>query len=166
MADDGAPVPDNFIVLEWADGEYEFRLPVGQLAELQSKCGGGPGLSVGVGRIYARLHAGRYVDRLTGDVVLNPLEADFRFEDVVEVIRLGLIGGNRGVVNAQPVQVPPTKALQLIRDYVYTRPLLENWKVASAILSAFLIGYTDPNKAEKKSPADSATHETATASST
>lgn len=146
MADSAVPVPDNFIVLEWADGEYEFRLPVGQIAELQVKC------DAPVGRIYARLMAGRYLERSTGDVVLNPLQAEFRYEDVVEVIRLALIGGKRGIVNGQNVDVTPTKALQLVRDYVHTRPLLENWKVAAAVVSAFLIGYTDPDKAEKKSP--------------
>lgn len=144
---EGASVPDNFIVLEWADGEYQFRLPVGQIAELQTKCG-----DVGVGKIYARLMAGRYMDR-AGDIVLNPMEADFRYEDVVEVIRLGLIGGGRGTVDGKSVEVTPTKALQLVRDYVHSRPLLENWRVSSAVLSAFLIGYTDPDApAQKKTP--------------
>jgi hypothetical protein len=157
MSDEPAAlVPQNRITLEWADGEYEFRLPVGQLAELQTKC------DAGVGKIFARLHAGRYVERSTGDVVLNPLQAEFRYEDVVEVIRLGLIGGNKGLVDGQTIEVPPTKAMQLVRDYVHTRPLLENWKVASAILSAFLIGYVDPDEveaAEKKraeAPAETA----------
>jgi hypothetical protein len=44
--------------------------------------------------------------------------------------------------------------------------LLENWKVASAVLSAFLIGYTDPEAAEKKSRWDSARQQTAKAGST
>lgn len=146
MADAAAPVPENMITLEWADGEYDFRLPIGQIAELQTKCG-----DVGVGKIYARLMAGRYTDR-EGAIVLNPLHAEFRYEDIAEVIRLALIGGARGMVDGKAVEVTPTKALQLVRDYVHSRPLLENWKVASAVLSAFLIGYTDPDKAEKKSP--------------
>lgn len=151
MDEPAVPVPDNFIVLEWGDGEYEFRLPIGQLAELQTKCG------AGVGKIFARLHAGRYVERSTQDVILNPLQAEYHFEDVVEVIRLGLIGGKRGVVNGQPVDVTPAKAQQLVRDYVHTRPLLENWKIASAVLSAFLIGFIDPDAAEKKSQAEGQT---------
>jgi hypothetical protein len=144
---DPATVPDNFITLDWGDGTYVFRLPIGQLAELQTKCG------AGLGKIFARLHSGRYQERSTGDVVLNPLQAEFHYEDIVEVIRLGLIGGNQAEVNGQQIQVPPTKAMQLVRDYVHTRPLLENWKVASAVLSAFLLGYVDPDKpssAEKK----------------
>ena len=160
---DGAlAVPDNYIVLDFADGEYEFRLTVGGIAELQTKCG------AGVGRIFARLHADRFQERGTpgrpGDIVLNPLQAEFQLEDIHETIRLGLIGGGRGIVAGQEVAVSPAKALQLMRDYVHPRPLLENWKVASCVLSAFLIGYTDPDKAQKKSP--TMTPETATAGST
>ena len=142
-------VPDNHLTLTWADGDYTFRLPIQQIGELQTKCG------AGVGKIYARLMAGRFLDRATGDMVLNPLVAEFSYEDVVEVIRLGLIGGNSGVVNGEQIAVTPTKAQQLVKDYVYSRPLLENWKVAAAVLSAFVIGYTDPDakppSAEKKS---------------
>jgi hypothetical protein len=143
------PVPDNYIVLEWGDGEYQFRLPIGQIGELQTKCG------AGIGKIFARLMAGRFIDRDNGDIVLNPLLAEFRYEDVLEVIRLGLIGGNHGIVNGEQIAVTPTKALQLVREYVHARPVMENWRVASAILNAFLIGYSDPDKAssaEKKRP--------------
>jgi hypothetical protein len=104
---DPATVPDNFITLDWGDGTYVFRLPIGQLAELQTKCG------AGLGKIFARLHSGRYQERSTGDVVLNPLQAEFHYEDIVEVIRLGLIGGNQAEVNGQQIQVPPTKAMHL-----------------------------------------------------
>lgn len=146
MSDEVLQVPDNFIVLEWADGEYEFRLPVGQLAELQTKC------AAGIGKVYARLMAGRYVDQRTQEIVLNPLQAELHYEDITEVIRLGLIGGKRGIVDGKQIEVTPTKAQQLIRDYVHTRPLLENWKVASAVVNAFMIGFTDPATAQKKSP--------------
>ncbi len=141
---DVAAVPANQITLEWADGEYEFRLPVGLIGELQTKCG------AGIAKIYARLMAGRFMDR-DGSIALNPMQAEFSYEDIAEVIRLGLIGGGRGVVDDKPVEVSPTVALKLIRGYVHTRPLLENWKVASAVMSAFVIGYNDPD-AEKKSP--------------
>jgi len=145
---------------------YTFRIsklrlcPLRQIAELQTKCG------AGVGAIYARLHAGRYLNRMNA-VVLNPLEAGFKYEDITETIRLALIGGNEGLVAGEQIQVSPTKAMQLVRDYVHSRPLLENWKVASAILSAFLIGYSDPEKTEKKSPPETeATPQTAKAGST
>lgn len=145
MDDRAAPVPDNFITLQWADGEYDFRLPIGNIAELQTKC------DAGIGKVYARLMAGRYINR-EGQIVLNPMQAEFRYEDIAEVIRLALIGGGKGIVDGNPVEVGPAKAVELVKNYVHTRPLLENWRVASAVLSAFLIGYDDPDKeAEKKS---------------
>lgn len=139
-------VPDNHIFLDFADGEYEFRLPIAQVAELQEKCG-----NVGIGAIFSRLMAGRYRNPTTGEVVLNPVEAMFKYEDVCEVIRLGLIGGNRGVVDGKEIEVNPVKARDLVKNYVHTRPLMESWRIASAILSAFIIGYADKTKAQKKS---------------
>jgi hypothetical protein len=61
---------DARIELDWADGTYPFRLPWGQLAELQEKCDAGPYV------ILQRLHNGTW-----------------RIEDIANVIRLGLIGG-------------------------------------------------------------------------
>lgn len=54
----------------WADGEHDFRLAIGQLRELQEKCGAGPA------EIHNRLAAGTW-----------------RVDDIRETIRLGLIGG-------------------------------------------------------------------------
>lgn len=56
--------------LTWADGEYRFRLPIGQLRELQDKTGAGPFA------IYKRLADGTWF-----------------VDDIRESIRLGLIGG-------------------------------------------------------------------------
>lgn len=61
---------DGSISFEWADGEYRFRLALGQLCELQEKCNAGP------------------------DWVLNRLcDGSWRVDDIFETIRLGLIGG-------------------------------------------------------------------------
>lgn len=54
----------------WADGEYTFRLAIGQLRELQEKTGVGPY------KLYERL-----------------IRGEWRADDVREAIRLGLIGG-------------------------------------------------------------------------
>jgi hypothetical protein len=61
---------DAAITLDWADGTYAFRLPWGQLAELQEKTGCGPQF------LLSRLVAGSW-----------------KVEDLRETIRLGLIGG-------------------------------------------------------------------------
>lgn len=54
----------------WGDGEYKFRLGIGQLRELQEACDAGPAF---------------IASRLRGDTWL--------MQDVRETIRLGLIGG-------------------------------------------------------------------------
>lgn len=148
MADDTQPVPDNFIALEFADGEYLFRLPVAQIVELQEKCG------AGVAAVFSRLMMGRYRGP-GGDILFNPLEAIFKLEDIRDTIRLGLIGGGEGTVDGQPVKVDPIKAKRLVQDYVDSRPLLETWRIASAVLAAFVVGYTPPDT-QKKSPAKQA----------
>lgn len=58
------------IILEWADGEYPFRLPLGQLRELQENTDCGPLF------LFNRIIAGQW-----------------RIDDLRETIRLGLIGG-------------------------------------------------------------------------
>jgi hypothetical protein len=65
------------ITLAWADGEYLFRLPIGQLRELQEKCDAGPMV------IYRRLSNG-----------------EWKVDDVRETLRLGLIGGGMKPVEA------------------------------------------------------------------
>lgn len=56
--------------LAWADGEYAFRLGIGELEELQEKCDRGPF------EIMQRLAAGTW-----------------RVAEIRETLRLGLIGG-------------------------------------------------------------------------
>ena len=65
------------IELEWAGGDYVFRLPIGQLIELQDACDAGPEW------IWNALHDGSY-----------------RFEYIRETIRLGLIGGGMDPIPA------------------------------------------------------------------
>lgn len=61
---------DGKIALDWADGNYTFRLGWGGLIELQEKCDAGPFV------ILRRLMTGTW-----------------RVEDIAQTIRLGLIGG-------------------------------------------------------------------------
>lgn len=114
----------NEVWLEFADGEYLFKLKLPQLAELQEKC------SAGIGTIYMRVTLG-----------------DYRVEDLVETIRLGLIGGGRGVVSEQEITVNDIKAKGLVKTYC-DRPLDELHKLAAAVLGACVVGY----KAEDRKP--------------
>lgn len=61
---------DGSVDLEWADGQYRFRLGLGELRELQEKTGCGPEF------LHARLQARNWM-----------------VDDARETIRLGLIGG-------------------------------------------------------------------------
>lgn len=63
---------DCSITFTWADGDYTFRLKLGQLRELQEKCDAGPY------ELHNRFLAGT-----------------FRIDDIRETIRLGLIGGGK-----------------------------------------------------------------------
>lgn len=79
-------------------------------------------------------NAGPFVvhDRLAGRT--------WRIEDISSAIRLGLMGGG----------TPADKALKLTRDYVESRPPLENIATARSIVAAGIIGAPDekPGEAE------------------
>lgn len=77
------------------------------------------------------------------------MNGTWRLCDIRETIRYGLIGGDRSL--------PNTKVLQLIREYVEQRPLLENVILAQAILAAALVGSRDEDlsgKDEAASPVE------------
>ena len=104
------------VVLKWADGDYLFRLPIRELCELERRCG------AGVGEITARVFGGRpYV------------------MDIVETIRLGLIGGGTATVRAQ----------QLVATYVDGKPLADPddpsspYKTALAVLRTVYFGFDE-----------------------
>ena len=128
----------NFIDLEFADGEYRFAFGLEQIDELQAKCKGD-----GIGLIYSRIiqGAGRGPDNT---VILQPTNASFRAEDLYETIRLGLIGGGSGEVNEQEIKVDARLARRLMKNYVYNRPLVEAWQLAASIMLAVISGYTPP----------------------
>ena len=72
-------------------------------------------------------------------VVLARLASNqWRMEDVTNVIRLGLIGGG----------LEPTKALKLVRDYVESRPPLENAPLARGVLEIAIRGVPDEQPGE------------------
>lgn len=58
------------LLLSWHGGEHEFALPLGQLRALQDSCDAGPE------QIFNRMRMG-----------------EWRIDDILETLRLGLIGG-------------------------------------------------------------------------
>lgn len=67
------------IALEWADGEYLFALKGAQIEELQAQCG-----NVGFGAIHLRVLTGVWF-----------------WGDLYHTVRLGLMGGGMGAVEAK-----------------------------------------------------------------
>lgn len=59
-------------------------------------------------------------------------------QDISTTIRLGLIGGG----------VEPAKALRLVKDYVESRPPMENASLARGILEVSLLGAPDEQSGE------------------
>ena len=121
----------------WADGKtYRFALPIAQLEELQDATGAGPE------ELLARLSI------LPGDqggivesVRLGLLRP--RAKDLIEVHRLGLIGGG---------EVKAADAAALADRYVARRPRAESYVSAHAILLAAVMGV--PEDAVGKSVAE------------
>ncbi|UPT93895.1 gene transfer agent family protein [Bradyrhizobium barranii subsp. apii] len=107
------------VTLDWGDGTYEFRLGWGELAKLQEACDAGPFV------ILDRLRSGTC-----------------RLEDISNVIRWGLVGGNK----------TPAEATKLVRLYVEDRPPAENRTTAYVIMAAGCSGAPE-EQIEKKSPA-------------
>lgn len=124
--------------LHFADGEYLFDLKLPQLAELQEKRG--PVFS-----LYGRVLKGRYL--YDGVPIADTMLGESFAEDLFETIRLGLIGGGRGIVAGQEVEVSALTAKQLVERYCHPAPLKESWAVAAAVLAARIEGYT-PKKEE------------------
>jgi hypothetical protein len=88
------------VTFDWADGTYRFRLPYGQIAELQERTGCGPQL-----------------------LLQRVVDGSWKVDDLRETIRLGLIGGGleplkaltlvRQYVEARPLaeNVTPAKLI-------------------------------------------------------
>lgn len=138
-------MPRNRITLAFADGEYEFALPLPRIDELQRKTG------VGIGALFARVMKGcMLVKNENGgeDILFAPATAEFYAIDLIESVRQGLIGGGKGLVNGEEIAVTPAIADRLITNYVLDRPLQDSWSLAGAILGACIMGYQPLKKAE------------------
>lgn len=135
--------PTTALELHFGDGEYLFDLKLPQLAELQEKRG------CGVFALYARVLKGRFL--IDDTVVGIPHEGECYAEDLIETVRLGLIGGGRGLVDGAEIEVTALTAKKLVERYCHQAPLREVWSTAAAILTARIEGFTPPKKAE---PAD------------
>jgi hypothetical protein len=110
---------DAKVSLEWADGEYDFKLGIGELRELQEK----------TRRIKNNKGEWEYVSpmklfyRLSND--------EWLVDDVREPIRIGLVGAG----------INPVEASRLVKRYVDEVPdWTLNCTVAANIVAAAVIG--------------------------
>jgi hypothetical protein len=94
----------------FGDGEKTFALTTEMILELERKTG------VGIGTVYSKLAS-----------------AQFHYGDLMEVIRLGLIGGGTAPVEAQT----------LVDTYAKPRPIDETFPLALDILDARWSGKPD-----------------------
>jgi hypothetical protein len=134
-------MPQTSITLPFADGVYTFRLGLAQINEVQNRAGDG------IGAVFARMLKGR-VFKMTpaGEMAFgDPLQAEYRIEDIIAVIRQGLMGGGKGKIDGQDVLVDTECANRLIQNYVLgDMPLKDSWTLAAAILMALIEGYDPP----------------------
>lgn len=100
----GQPNISAEVELRWADGTYLFALKLKQIEELQRLC------NAGLGEIAQRLL----------------VERRWRIGDIVETIRLGLIGGG----------LPAVRARELVDTYVDGRPLADPRDPANPLTTA------------------------------
>ncbi|UWQ40071.1 gene transfer agent family protein [Leisingera aquaemixtae] len=94
----------------FGDGEHTFALTDDMIAELERLSG------LGIGALY-----------------LRTAQMQFTLADLVEIIRLGLIGGG----------ITPERAAQLTDTYARNRPIDELFPLALDVLEARMSGAAD-----------------------
>lgn len=107
----------------FGDGEKVFAFPTRELVEeLERKTGHG------VGALFRRLRT-----------------SDYSLSEILEVVRLGLIGGG----------TTPAEADQLVTVYGVARPLAEVFAVADGVITALFFGNEDEAQDELRQAAAS-----------
>jgi Phage tail tube protein, GTA-gp10 len=126
---------DAGIEIKFANGKYRFALLWPQVLELERNCGqttsDGTRKPKSIFQIFNEMG------------VLSPNALDIK-----ETLRLGLIGGNQGLVDGEEITVGALTAMQLVEDYIF--PLDDSMQVAAAILHESIAGVQLKKKREAK----------------
>lgn len=126
----------------FGDGTYRFWLPLPQAFELERVCG-----DTSILTIEEKLRASLGQGESGATEFLGGGGASVA--EIRETIRLGLIGGNHGMVSGEEVEVGPIRARQLVDLYCYpSRPMAEGVTLAWLILSSAVYGVRLKKKAE------------------
>lgn len=132
------------VTIPFADGVYNFALPMPRLCELERKTG-----NTSVVEIYERMT--QCVGKTEEGVFVFIGGASVMGVEVIETIRCGLLGGNHGEVNGEFLEVGPIAAKNLVENYAYpSRPLKESIVVAWQILHAAIEGVQLEEGSKKK----------------
>ncbi|BDV33924.1 gene transfer agent family protein [Methylocystis iwaonis] len=111
------------IHLPFAGRKRKFELRIGEIGELERLC------NAGIGAIYFRL-----------------VSEQWRYDDIRETIRLGLMGGGESQATAH----------MFVERYIDVGPKREHLAVAAKILNALIEGVDPPKgageRAEKSAP--------------
>lgn len=133
------------VTLAFADGHYRFWLPLPQVRELERD---GPVLLA----LAWHLQGGIGIDETGKPFYAGGTGAEIRA--IRDVIRLGLIGGNRAIVDGEELEVGPKRAAELLDAYVFpTRALSEAAAIAWRVLAAAVYG-NDPQRHTLASTSD------------
>lgn len=145
---------DTRVTHPFADGDYEFWLPMPRIVAIERECARLDGEGVKQPRsVLALFHEiGENLGAMGGsDIIAGPVTA--RMSEVQSIIRHGLIGGASGLANGEAVTVTETTARDLVETYCYpARPAIHDLGLAWRILRAAIYGIDQGSK--KKSEAE------------
>lgn len=109
----------------FGNGEYVFHLKHPQMRELEDMNG------VGIGAIYRRMATSAYYA-----------------SDIVQILRLGLVGGGSGEVMGEEVKVTDRIAHDLVNRYQEGMTMTDKWSIAMACIAAAMIGVPIANESD------------------
>jgi hypothetical protein len=128
------------ITITCFDGEYEFQLSIAGMVAIEEKT------NCRIGAIYGLIMRGRFNNGERDFGV--PAEGAFSVGMLLEVVRQGLITGNKGRSDGKEFDVPPLKANMLISRYLDPdngNSLMEAWGIAAAVIHAAIEGVDVPD---------------------
>lgn len=136
------------ITLPFADGDYEFWLPMPRIVAVEREAGKVDRDGVKQPHsIFAIFHdIGSHVAQIGDEVALvGPTPA--LISEAHAVIRNALIGGDRAIVDGEEVAVGDAMARDLVGTYCYpARPAMHDMALAWKVLHAAIYGVAEGSK--------------------
>lgn len=124
--------------IEFADGVYRFFLPLKPLIALEERFGSMAGFEGKLRQAIGLNEKGQPIFAGGGE---------FEAAACREIIRSGLVGGGRALVDDGVIEVTPRLANGLLDQFVYPdRPMGEAAAVAWRVLAAAYYGHEEPRR--------------------